>query len=89
MASTRRSGKKVRIYLSWPSRVSFDFGKNQVTNVKCILFAHFFAIELLNAVTTNSHTDYRTQFLTKKKTKQSLLWYHNQKEAKTVLFFYY
>lgn len=41
------NGRKIRTdfaratYFGWPSRVSFDFGKYQITDVEWIFFAHF------------------------------------------------
>lgn len=38
---TKEVQKSVDTYFSWPSRVSFDFGKHQITNIEWVLFTHF------------------------------------------------
>lgn len=56
--------KSHRTYFSWPRRVSLDFGKNQIANFECVLFAHFYCLLCASFCyfTDNAHN-----FLTNKK----------------------
>lgn len=56
--------KHAEIYLGWPCRVSFDFGKHQITHIERVFFTHFDCFSFCVTKSLRTH-----KFLTKKKTE--------------------